>query len=137
MKPSITYKGTGGRKTIFMNISLIGGDGRGDEICYISFSLAREYFGKQAFIQQNQNCVSFKQCTWLPHLNQLSSDENDMLLIGSLSLSGVLLLLLVLQTIGVICFVRKNRSRKNAVKKDVNPLYDVVSDSEHKAVPLC
>ena len=106
-----------------MNISLIGGDGRGDEICYISFSLAREYFGKQAFIQQNQNCVSFKQCTWLPHLNQLSSDENDMLLIGSLSLSGVLLLLLVLQTIGVACFVRKNRSRENVVKEDVNPLY--------------
>ena len=46
-----------------------------------------------------------------------------MLLIGSFSLSGVLLLLLVLQTIGVVCFVRKNRSRKNAVKKDVNPLY--------------
>ena len=46
-----------------------------------------------------------------------------MLLIGSFSLSGGLLLLLLLQTIGVICFVCKNRSRKNAVKKDVNPLY--------------
>ena len=46
-----------------------------------------------------------------------------MLLIGSFSLSGVLLLLLVLQTIGVVCFVRKNRSQENAVKKDVNPLY--------------
>ena len=54
-----------------------------------------------------------------------------MLLIGSFSLSGVLLLLLVLQTIGVVCFVRKNRSQENAVKKDVNPLYR--ADNEEDA----
>ena len=53
-----------------------------------------------------------------------------MLLIGSFSLSGVLILLLILQT-RVVCFVRKNRSQENAVKKDVNPLYR--ADNEEDA----
>ena len=39
-------------------------------------------------------------------------------------LSSILLVLLLLQTIGVVWFICKvKRSQKNAIKKDVNPLY--------------
>ena len=49
--------------------------------------------------------------------------ENNTFLI---SLSSVLFLLLLLLAIGVVCFICKiKRSHRNAVKKDVNPLYGV------------
>ena len=51
--------------------------------------------------------------------------ENSTLLIGSLSLSGVLLLLLIIQTIGVICCVCKTKSQTIAAKEDENPMYGV------------
>ena len=51
--------------------------------------------------------------------------ETNTLLIGSLTLSGVLLLLLIIQTIGVICCVCKTRSEKFAAKEDENPMYGV------------
>ena len=51
--------------------------------------------------------------------------ENSTLLIGSLSLSGVLLLLLIIQTIGVICGVCKTKSHTIAAKEDENPMYGV------------
>ena len=51
--------------------------------------------------------------------------ETNTLLIGSLTLSGVLLLLLIIQTIGVICCVRKTKSQTNAAKEDENPMYGV------------
>ena len=51
--------------------------------------------------------------------------ETNALLIGSLTLSGVLLLLLISQTIGVICCVRKTKSQTIAAKEDENPMYGV------------
>ena len=65
--------------------------------------------------------------------------ETNTLLIVSLSLSGVLLLLLISQTIGVICCVCKTKSQTMAAKEDENPMYGVdyeadadVSDKSHK-----
>ena len=47
------------------------------------------------------------------------------------SLSCVFFLLLILQTIGVVWFVCKiKRSQRNAIKKDVNPLYGVDYEME-------
>ena len=46
-------------------------------------------------------------------------------------MSAALFLLLLLQTTGVVCFVCKvKRARKNAFKKDVNPLYGVDYEME-------
>jgi len=56
--------------------------------------------------------------------------ETDTLLIGSLSLSGVLLLLLILQTIGVGCFVCKTRAQTAAFKKDINPVYGADNEAD-------
>merc|ERR1711951_310799 len=68
-----------------------------------------------------------------------SNGENNTLLIGSLSLSGVLLLLLIIQTTGVICCVCKTKSQKIVAKEDENPMYGVdyeadadVIDKSHK-----
>ena len=65
--------------------------------------------------------------------------ESNTLLIGSLTLSGVLLLLLISQTIGVICCVCKTKHQRIAAKEDENPMYGVdyeadadVSDKSHK-----
>ena len=47
------------------------------------------------------------------------------------TLSSVLFVLLLLQTIGVVWFVCKvQNSRKNIIKKDVNPLYGVDDEME-------
>jgi len=45
-------------------------------------------------------------------------------------LSGVLLLLLILQTIGVACFVCKTRAQTAAFKKDINPVYEAENEAE-------
>ena len=65
--------------------------------------------------------------------------ETNTLLIGSLTLSGVLLLLLISQTIVVFCCACKTKSEINAAKEDENPMYGVdyeadadVSDKSHK-----
>ena len=48
-----------------------------------------------------------------------------------ISVSAVLFLLLLLLTIGVVWFVCKvKRSQRNAIKKDVNPLYGVDYETE-------
>ena len=59
---------------------------------------------------------------------KLSPGETDTLLIGFISLSGVLLLLLILLTIGVVCFVCKTRAA--AFKKDINPVYGADYEAE-------
>ena len=65
--------------------------------------------------------------------------ETNTLLIGSLSLSGVLLLLLIIQTTSVICCACKTKSQTIVAKEDENPMYGVdfeadadVSDKSHK-----
>ena len=51
------------------------------------------------------------------------SGETNLLLASA---SGLLLLLLILQTVGVVWFVwRVKSSRRKAIKKDINPLYGV------------
>ena len=59
----------------------------------------------------------------LRFLPKYLSGENNTLLIGSLTLSGVLLLFLIIQTIGVICCVCKTKSQTIAAKEDENPMY--------------
>ena len=61
----------------------------------------------------------------LRFLPKYLSGENNTLLIGSLTLSGVLLLFLIIQTIGVICCVCKTKSQTIAAKEDENPMYGV------------
>ena len=47
------------------------------------------------------------------------------------SASAVLLVLLLLQTIGVVWFVwRAKSSRREAIKRDINPLYGVEYEME-------
>ena len=47
------------------------------------------------------------------------------------ALASVLFILLLLQTIGLVWFVRKfNRSRRKAIKRDLNPLYGVDGNGE-------
>ena len=47
------------------------------------------------------------------------------------SASGVLLLLLLLQTIGVVWFIWKVKSsQRKIIKKDINPLYGVEYEME-------
>ena len=61
---------------------------------------------------------------------KLSPGETDALLVGFISLSGVLLLLLILLTIGVVCFVCKTRAQTAAFKKDINPVYGADNEAE-------
>ena len=61
---------------------------------------------------------------------KLTPGETDTLLIGFISLSGVLLLLLILQTFGVVCFVCKTRAQTAAFKKDINPVYGADNEAE-------
>ena len=57
-----------------------------------------------------------------------SSGETSMLLVSA---SAVLLILLLLQTIGVVWFVwRAKSSRREAIKRDINPLYGVEYEME-------
>ena len=58
------------------------------------------------------------------------TSPND-LVIGLACSTGVLLSLLIVQTIGVICFiVRVKTSRRNALKKDVNPIYGIEDEGD-------
>ena len=60
----------------------------------------------------------------------VATSPND-LVIGLACSSGVLLSLLIVQTIGVICFiVRVKTSRRNALKKDVNPIYGIEDEGD-------
>ena len=60
----------------------------------------------------------------------VATSPND-LVIGLACSTGVLLSLLIVQTIGVICFVvRVKTSRRNALKKDVNPIYGIEDEGE-------
>ena len=55
-----------------------------------------------------------------------SSGEVRTLLIGCLSFAGVVVLLLMLQIIGMVCFVSKNRAKtekRKIIKTDINPVY--------------
>ena len=59
-----------------------------------------------------------------------ASGETNMLLVSA---TGVLLLLLLLQTIGVVWFIWKAKSsRRKAIKKDINPLYGVEYETEDR-----
>ena len=69
----------------------------------------------------------------LRFLPKYLSGENNTLLIGSLTLSGVLLLLLISQTIGVICCVCKTKSQTIAAKEDENPMYGVDYEADADA----
>ena len=58
-------------------------------------------------------------------------DQNETVQLGLLSGICVLSLLLILQTIGVAVFIYKVKSTaRNAVKKDINPIYGVEDEEE-------
>ena len=102
--------------------------------------------GKYVLVQMNnsQQCLNLNEvevfgCVvnekagayWSPpYPKKLSPGETDTLLIGFISLSGVLLLLLILLTIGVVCFVCKTRAQTAAFKKDINPVYGADYEAE-------
>jgi len=72
----------------------------------------------------NNNDVSSE----VPTTHVSKNDNNaGALLIGFISLSGVLLLLLILT---VVCFVSKTRSRTNAAKTDINPVYGADNEAD-------
>ena len=57
-----------------------------------------------------------------------SSGETSMLLVSA---SALLLILLLLQTIGVVWFIWRSKSlRREAIKRDINPLYGVEYEME-------
>jgi len=88
--------------------------------------------GKYVLVQMNnsQGCLILNEVEVFGCVVTGKAGETDTLLIGSLSLSGVLLLLLILQTIGVAFFVCKTRAQTAAFKKDVNPVYGADYEAE-------
>ena len=53
-------------------------------------------------------------------------EKENSLVVALASSTGVLLLLLIAQTVGVICFIWKAKaSARKAIKTDVNPIYGI------------
>jgi len=72
----------------------------------------------------NNNDVSSEVPT--THVSK-NNNNAGALLIGFISLSGILLLLLILT---VVYFVSRNRSRTNAAKTDINPVYRADNEAD-------
>jgi len=88
--------------------------------------------GKYVLVQMNnsQYCLHLNEVEVFGCAATKKAGETDTLLIGFISLSGVLLLLLILLTIGVGCFVCKTRAQTAALKKDINPVYGAENEAE-------
>ena len=58
-------------------------------------------------------------------------EKENILVVALASSTGVLLLLLIAQTVGVICFIWKAKaSARKAIKTDVNPIYGIEDEGE-------
>jgi len=88
--------------------------------------------GNYVLVQMNNShdCLALNEVEVFGCVATKKAGETDTLLIGFISLSGVLLLLLILQTFGVVCFVCKTRAQTAAFKKDINPVYGADNEAE-------
>ena len=58
-------------------------------------------------------------------------EKENSLVVALASSTGVLLLLLIAQTVGVICFIWKAKaSARKAIKTDVNPIYGIEDEGD-------